>query len=342
MFEWLDGFLPYNLKGRDRRHRGKLFLEAFANMLEEGEYVYPFCNRGTEVYAPEAMTVFGSSEDANHFANQIELTVQRARFLGQKFPLLTLVGREVKEGGQVGALVYFDFARANSILVSGATDSGKTRGIYAMMLSVMYTTHSDALKITVIDFKKDLYFFRHTCRYYDKFEDIGPTLLGLKREMAERQLAMQELGVPNIGEYNQKIVEQGVARPIMPYHLLVLDEVKDLYEDPDLQQAGKDLVEIARKGRSAGVCLILSTQRPDRDSLDPQAKSNAVNNLAFRSRDEVNAKVAGVDQSKEIKERGVAYFDHGVKGKYIKTPHISTELLHVALDKMRALGVRFG
>lgn len=171
--------------------------------------------------------------------------------------------------------VFCDLATAPHILVAGATGSGKSVAINAMLCSLLLKCCPNHLTLYMIDPK------RVELARYSGIPHLGApiatdldsaerVLCAVRKEMEARFQRMELIGALHIDELG------------MGHVLLVMDEFASLMSKEGKKRLLPHLQEIARLGRAAGVHMILATQRPTRDVLDGQLKSNCPTRLAFR------------------------------------------------------------
>ena len=224
-------------------------------------------------------------------------------------------------GKDIGGQPYFaDIAKMPHLLVAGTTGSGKSVGINAMILSLLYRFTPQECRLVMID-PKMLEF----SVYNDIPHLLTPVVtepkkavVALKwavREMDNRYSAISAMGVRNIDDYNEKIAqallngteltrrvqtgfdtetgkpiieEQKIDLTPMPYIVIIVDEMCDL-----MMTAGKDVetavLRLAGKARAAGIHLILATQRPSVDVITGTIKSNFPTRISFKVRSRIDS-----------------------------------------------------
>jgi S-DNA-T family DNA segregation ATPase FtsK/SpoIIIE len=229
-----------------------------------------------------------------------------AEFQKQKKPLTIALGKDIG-----GAPVVIDLAKTPHLLVAGTTGSGKSVGINSMIVSLLYKSLPDEVKMILIDPKMlELSVYEGIPHLITPVvTDMGESTAALKwavAEMEKRYKLMSLLGVRNIIGFNEKIIkakkegkplkdpmykttavyslEEGEAAPLlekMPYIVIVIDEFADL-----IMVVGKQIEEliarIAQKARAAGIHLILATQRPSVNVITGLIKANIPTRLSFQ------------------------------------------------------------
>jgi S-DNA-T family DNA segregation ATPase FtsK/SpoIIIE len=209
-----------------------------------------------------------------------------------------------------------DLAKMPHLLVAGATGQGKSVGINAILISLLYKKHPTELKFVLVDPKKvELTLFRKIERHFlAKLPDeadaiitdtkkVVNTLNSLCIEMDQRYDLLKGAGVRNLKEYNQKFAHRKISDPekhrYLPFIVLVIDEFADL-----MMTAGKEiempLARIAQLARAVGIHLVIATQRPSVNIITGTIKANFPSRLAFRVLSKIDSRTildtGGADQ----------------------------------------------
>ncbi len=209
-----------------------------------------------------------------------------------------------------------DLAKMPHLLVAGATGQGKSVGINAILVSLLFKKHPSELKFVLVDPKKvELTLFRKIERHFlAKLPDeadaiitdtkkVVNTLNSLCIEMDERYDLLKDAQVRNIKEYNQKFTSRKISDPekhrYLPYIVLVIDEFADL-----MMTAGKEvevpIARIAQLARAVGIHLVIATQRPSVNIITGTIKANFPSRLAFRVLSKIDSRTildtGGADQ----------------------------------------------
>ncbi|MCD4486380.1 cell division protein FtsK, partial [Chromobacterium vaccinii] len=210
-----------------------------------------------------------------------------------------------------GEPVVTDLAKAPHLLVAGTTGSGKSVGVNAMILSLLYKATPEEVRFIMIDPK-----MLELSVYNDIPHLLAPVVTDMKLaanalnwcvgEMERRYRLMSALGVRNLAGYNQKVREaaergQRIANPFsltpetpepldkLPFIVVVVDEFADL-----MMVAGKKIEELiarlAQKARAAGIHLILATQRPSVDVITGLIKANIPTRIAFQVSSKIDSR----------------------------------------------------
>ena len=209
-----------------------------------------------------------------------------------------------------------DLAKMPHLLVAGATGQGKSVGINAILVSLLYKKHPAELKFVLVDPKKvELTLFRKIERHFlAKLPDeadaiitdtkkVVNTLNSLCIEMDQRYDLLKDAQVRNLKEYNQKFINRKISDPekhrYLPFIVLVIDEFADL-----MMTAGKEvempIARIAQLARAVGIHLVIATQRPSVNVITGTIKANFPARLAFRVLSKIDSRTildaGGADQ----------------------------------------------
>ena len=201
---------------------------------------------------------------------------------------------------------FMDLAKMPHLLVAGATGTGKSVGLNAIITSLLYSKHPSELKFVMVDPKKvELDFYRLLEKHYlaklpDEEEPIITdtnkvvrTLKSLCIEMDNRYELLRIAGERKITEYNEKFLRRELnplkGHAYMPYIVVVIDEFADL-----LMIAGREVEEpiarLAQKARAVGIHLVIATQRPTTDVITGTIKANFISRIAFKTYSSVDSK----------------------------------------------------
>lgn len=209
-----------------------------------------------------------------------------------------------------------DLAKMPHLLMAGATGQGKSVGLNAILVSLLYKKHPSQIKFVLVDPKKvELTLFNKIERHYlaklpDEEEAIitdtskvVKTLNSLCIEMDNRYEMLKDAGVRNIKEYNAKFIKRRLSpekgHSYLPYIVLVVDEFADL-----IMTAGKEvetpIARLAQLARAIGIHLIIATQRPSVNIITGVIKANFPARIAFRVSSKIDSRTildaGGADQ----------------------------------------------
>ena len=191
-----------------------------------------------------------------------------------------------------GEIATLDLAQMPHLLIAGTTGSGKSVCLNTILCSILYQATPDEVKFMIIDPKKvEMTLYRALAPYYLlKTEDFDEPIIttmenailalrALEKEMDNRYVVLADAVVRNIDEYNKKMKEED--QQIMPYILLVIDELADL-----MMMSAKDvetpIARLAQLSRAVGIHLVIATQRPSVDVITGVIKANFPSRIAFQ------------------------------------------------------------
>ena len=215
--------------------------------------------------------------------------------------LLTLaIGKTTS--GEISTL---NLAKMPHLLIAGTTGSGKSVCINTIICSILYRATPDEVKFVMIDPKKvEMTLFKELDGYHLlKMEDIPEPIVtsvdnailalrALEKEMDRRYNVLADAVVRNISEYNEKMKKDD--EPIMPYIVLVVDELADL-----MMLSGKDveapIARLAQLARAVGIHLVIATQRPSVDVITGVIKANFSSRIAFQVASKIDSRTI-IDQ----------------------------------------------
>ncbi|WP_019559941.1 MULTISPECIES: DNA translocase FtsK [Caldimonas] len=257
-------------------------------------------------------TIPGKNLMALELPNARRQSIRLAEILGSQAyndaqSVLTLgLGKDI-----VGGPVVADLAKMPHLLVAGTTGSGKSVGINAMILSLLYKAEARDVRLLLIDPK-----MLEMAMYEGIPHLLAPVVTDMKQaanalnwcvgEMERRYKLMSKLGVRNLAGYNKKIAESAergekIPNPFsltpdapeplerMPYIVVIIDELADL-----MMVVGKKIEELiarlAQKARAAGIHLILATQRPSVDVITGLIKANIPTRIAFQVSSKIDSR----------------------------------------------------
>ncbi len=269
-----------------------------------------------------------------------------------------------------GAPVIVDLARMPHLLIAGTTGSGKSVGMNAMILSLLYRLRPDECKFIMIDPKM------LELSVYDDIPhlltpvvtDPSKAVVALKwtvREMEDRYRAMSQMGVRNIAGFNQRIVEaqkkgetltrrvqtgfdedgkpvyedQPIANEPLPYIVVVVDEMADL-----MLVAGKDveaaIQRLAQMARAAGIHLIMATQRPSVDVITGTIKANFPTRISFQVTSKIDSRTILGEQGAEnlLGQGDMLYMAGGGRITRTHGPFVSDEEVEEVVEFLKGQG----
>ena len=233
------------------------------------------------------------------------------KFNNSQFELPIALGKTISN-----EIFIADLAKMPHLLMAGATGQGKSVGLNAVLVSLLYKKHPSQVKFVLVDPKKvELTLFKKIERHFlaklPNSEDaiitdntkVIHTLNSLCIEMDNRYALLQDAQVRNIKEYNAKFVQRKLnpndGHKFLPYIVLVVDEFADL-----IMTAGKEvetpIARLAQLARAIGIHLIIATQRPSVNIITGTIKANFPARIAFRVTSKIDSRTildsGGADQ----------------------------------------------
>jgi DNA segregation ATPase FtsK/SpoIIIE, S-DNA-T family len=214
-------------------------------------------------------------------------------------PLTVALGKDI-----MGAPVVNDLAKMPHLLIAGATGSGKSVGLNAMILSILFKATPEQVRFLLIDPKRI-----ELSMYQGIPHLLHPVVVNPKEataalhwtvaEMEKRYALLSELGVRNVEGYNQKAktmkfepTEDGELPPprSLPYIVVVIDELADLMlvSSRDTEEY---LIRLAQKARASGIHLLVATQRPSVDVITGLIKANFPTRISYQVSSKADARV---------------------------------------------------
>jgi len=257
-------------------------------------------------------TIPGKTTMALELPNARRQMIKLAEILGSQVyndaaSMLTMgLGKDI-----VGNPVVADLAKMPHCLVAGTTGSGKSVGINAMILSLLYKAEARDVRLILIDPKMlEMSVYEGIphllCPVVTDMKQAGNALNWCVGEMEKRYKLMSKMGVRNLAGYNKKIDEaaergEKIANPFsltpeepeplerLPFIVVVIDELADL-----MMVVGKKIEELiarlAQKARAAGIHLVLATQRPSVDVITGLIKANIPTRLSFQVSSKIDSR----------------------------------------------------
>ncbi|MEQ9326792.1 MAG: DNA translocase FtsK 4TM domain-containing protein [Rhodospirillales bacterium] len=281
--------------------------------------------------------------------------------------LLMALGKDIG-----GTPEFADLARMPHLLIAGTTGSGKSVGINAMILSLLYRCTPDECRMIMIDPKM------LELSVYDGIPhllspvvtDPGKAVVALKwavREMEDRYRAMSQLGVRNIAGFNERLArarendeelkrtvqtgfdaetgkpifeEQAMDLEPLPYIVIVVDEMADL-----MLVAGKDveaaIQRLAQMARAAGIHLIMATQRPSVDVITGTIKANFPTRISFQVTSKIDSRtILGEQGAEQLLGQGdMLHMAGGGRITRLHGPFVSDEEVGAIVEHLKAQAV---
>ncbi len=215
--------------------------------------------------------------------------LQSKTFMESKSKLTLALGKDI-----VGNAFVADLSRMPHLLIAGATGSGKSVSVNTMILSILYKSTPKDVRFVMIDPKM------LELSIYDGIphmlmpvvvdpKEASGSLAALVSEMETRYRMMSEVGVRNIDGFNEKAKSGAIEYPVLPYIVVVIDELADL-----MMVSGKKvethIARLAQMARAAGIHMIVATQRPSVDVLTGLIKANFPARISFKVSSKIDSR----------------------------------------------------
>jgi S-DNA-T family DNA segregation ATPase FtsK/SpoIIIE len=203
-------------------------------------------------------------------------------------PLTIALGKDI-----VGKPFITDLKKLPHLLIAGTTGSGKSVGINAMILSLLYKNSPDQLRLLMIDPKMLEFSIYNDIPHLltpviTKSKQAIAALSNMVGEMERRYALMSESRTKNIENYNEKIKKEGGE--VLPYIVVIIDELADL-----MMTSGKEvefsIARLAQMARASGIHLIVATQRPSVDVVTGLIKANLPSRISYKVGQKVDSKI---------------------------------------------------
>lgn len=261
------------------------------------------------------------------------------KFINNKMTLPIALGKKIDNENFI-----VDLATMPHLLMAGATGQGKSVGINAILVSLLYKKHPSQLKFVMVDPKKvELSIYRLIEKHYlaklpDEEEPIitdvtkvVSTLNALGVEMDNRYELLKEARARNIKEYNEKFIKRQLnpldGHKYLPYIVLVIDEFADL-----IMVAGKEIempiARLAQLARAVGIHLIIATQRPSVNVITGIIKANFPARIAFKVSAKVDSRtILDTGGAEQLIGKGDMLYTHGnepirLQCAFVDTPEV--------------------
>lgn len=261
------------------------------------------------------------------------------KFVNAKMSLPIALGKKIDNENYI-----VDLATMPHLLLAGATGQGKSVGINAILVSLLYKKHPSQLKFVMVDPKKvELSVYRLIENHFlaklpNEEESIITdtkkviyTLNALCIEMDNRYELLKEAGARNIKEYNEKFIKRRLnplrGHKYLPFIVLVIDEFADL-----IMTAGKEvempIARLAQLARAVGIHLIIATQRPSVNVITGTIKANFPGRIAFKVSAKVDSRtILDTGGAEQLVGRGDMLVSHGsellrLQCAFVDTPEV--------------------
>ncbi|WP_302466782.1 DNA translocase FtsK [Heyndrickxia camelliae] len=255
-------------------------------------------------------------------------------------PLTAVLGLDIS-----GSPVITDLRKMPHGLIAGATGSGKSVCINSILISLLYKSTPDQLKLLLIDPK-----MVELAPYNNIPHLVSPVITDVKAATAALKWAVEEMerryelfahtGVREIGRYNEMAEENRQFNQKLPFIVIVIDELADLMmmAPADVEEA---ICRIAQKARACGIHLIIATQRPSVDVITGLIKANVPTRIAFSVSSQVDSRtIIDISGAEKLLGRGdMLFLGNGtskpirLQGTYVSDEEIDQVVAHVRAER---------
>ncbi len=261
------------------------------------------------------------------------------KFVNNKMSLPIALGKKIDNENYI-----VDLATMPHLLMAGATGQGKSVGINAILVSLLYKKHPSQLKFVMVDPKKvELSIYRIIEKHFlaklpneeepiiTDIKKVIYTLKALCDEMDDRYGLLKDAGTRNIKEYNEKFIARRLnpenGHKYLPFIVLVIDEFADL-----IMTAGKEvempIARLAQLARAVGIHIIIATQRPSVNVITGTIKANFPARIAFKVSAKVDSRtILDTGGAEQLVGRGDMLISHGsellrIQCAFVDTPEV--------------------
>ncbi len=276
--------------------------------------------------------------NANKQIVSMRAILSSEKFVNNKMSLPIALGKKIDNENYI-----VDLATMPHLLMAGATGQGKSVGINAILVSLLYKKHPSQLKFVMVDPKKvELSIYRTIEKHFlaklpneeeaiiTDIKKVIYTLKALCDEMDDRYGLLKEAGARNIKEYNEKFIARRLnpeTHKYLPFIVLVIDEFADL-----IMTAGKEvempIARLAQLARAVGIHLIIATQRPSVNVITGTIKANFPARIAFKVSAKVDSRtILDTGGAEQLVGRGDMLISHGsellrLQCAFVDTPEV--------------------
>ncbi|PZF73464.1 FtsK/SpoIIIE family DNA translocase [Taibaiella soli] len=277
--------------------------------------------------------------NANKQIVSMRALLSSEKFVNTKMSLPIALGKKIDNENYI-----VDLATMPHLLMAGATGQGKSVGINAILVSLLYKKHPSQLKFVMVDPKKvELSIYRLIEKHFlaklpneeeaiiTDTKKVIYTLNALCIEMDNRYELLKEAGTRNIKEYNEKFISRRLnperGHKYLPFIVLVVDEFADL-----IMTAGKEvevpIARLAQLARAVGIHLIIATQRPSVNVITGTIKANFPARMAFKVSAKVDSRtILDTGGAEQLVGRGDMLVSHGsellrLQCAFVDTPEV--------------------
>ncbi|MDT7856972.1 DNA translocase FtsK 4TM domain-containing protein [Rubrivirga sp. S365] len=257
---------------------------------------------------------------------------------GGKMALPVPIGKTIE-----GKVFVEDLAKMPHLLVAGATGSGKSVGVNALIVGLLYAKRPADLKFVMVDPKKiELNGYAELLRHFSAmpedaedpiitdFAQAAAALRSCEREMEIRYDLLAEAGVRGIEEYNKKhaagkLADLGPKHKRLPYVVVVVDELADLMMT-SAKEVEAPIARLAQMARAVGIHLVLATQRPSVDVITGLIKANFPSRMAYQTSSKIDSRtIIDGGGAQQLVGNGDLLYMNGSRLTRLQGPFVSVD-----------------
>ena len=257
---------------------------------------------------------------------------------GGKMALPVPIGKTIE-----GKVFVEDLAKMPHLLVAGATGSGKSVGVNALIVGLLYAKHPADLKFVMVDPKKiELNGYAELLNHFSAmpedaedpiitdFAQAAAVLRSCEREMEIRYDLLAEAGVRGIEEYNKKhaggaLADLGPKHKRLPYVVVVVDELADLMMT-SAKEVEAPIARLAQMARAVGIHLVLATQRPSVDVITGLIKANFPSRMAYQTSSKIDSRtIIDGGGAQQLVGNGDLLYMNGSRLTRLQGPFVSVD-----------------
>jgi len=280
------GYITRKIRGEEQRMKVRVSqIQALANDLSLALSAAPI-----RIEAPVPGRNIVGLEVPNRSIALVSLRsiLESEEFRRLKGPLRIALGQDVS-----GRAVAASLARMPHLLVAGATGSGKSVCINAIICSLLFQYTPDELRFVLVDPKRvELTVYNGIPHLLGEVITDVEKVIGIlhwaTKEMEQRYRDLEKAGARNIEVFNARRLSEG--RPVLPYIVIVIDELADIIMSAP-EEVERSLVRLAQMARAVGIHLIIATQRPSVNVVTGLIKANFPSRIAFAVTSQIDSRV---------------------------------------------------
>ncbi len=266
------------------------------------------------------------------------------KFQNNNYSLPIAIGKKIDNDNFI-----VDLTSMPHLLMAGATGQGKSVGLNAILVSLLYKKHPSQLKLVLVDPKKvELSLYRVIEKHFlaklpgeeesiiTDTKKVVHTLNALCIEMDNRYDLLKEAGARNIKEYNEKFIKRKLnpqkGHQYLPFIVLVIDEFADL-----IMTAGKEIempiARLAQLARAVGIHLIIATQRPSVNIITGTIKANFPSRIAFKVSSKIDSRtILDTGGAEQLIGKGDMLVSHNGEVTRLQCPFVDTPEVEKVVD----------